>query len=79
VYTSGGSWFTADAAGFSKGREPGYRPGDVVRSRRSEALAWSHGNHRHDAHRIQEQRDGKAVDGMQKVSDEQYLAGSSAE
>jgi len=28
---------------------------------------------------IQEQRDGKAADWMEKVSDEQYRAGSSAE
>jgi len=40
-------------------------------------LARRHAHHSHDAHRDQEALDGKTVDWMEKVSDEQYRKMSS--
>jgi len=56
------------------------RPGDVVRippGQKHWHGATATTGMTHIA--IQEQRDGKTVDWMDKVSDEQYRAGSSAE
>ena len=43
-----------------------------VVSARREALAWRDTDDRHDAYRRQESLNGKNVDWMEKVSDEQY-------
>jgi hypothetical protein len=51
------------------------RPGDVSRvPAEGEALAWRHADHGHGHIAIQEQLDGKVVEWMEKVSDEQYEA-----
>jgi hypothetical protein len=39
-------------------------------------LAWGNADDSNDAHRIQERLNGKVVEWLEKVSDEQYLAGS---
>jgi len=43
-------------------------------ARRVRSIGTAHINHGHDAHRHLEQLDGKTVDWMEKVSDEQYEA-----
>jgi hypothetical protein len=41
-------------------------------SARTDALAWRLGDHRGDAHAVQESLKGKNLHGMEKVNDEQY-------
>ena len=48
------------------------RPGDVVWSPRREARAWCDSTTGTTHIAIQEKKDGKVVDWMEQVSDEQY-------
>jgi hypothetical protein len=43
---------------------------------RREALAWCHSDYGHDTHRHSGKLNGKVVDWMEQVSDEQYRAAS---
>lgn len=58
------------ARGWARRGNPAWRRGLV--SARTDALAWRLGDHRGDAHAVQESLKGKNLHGMEKVNDEQY-------
>jgi quercetin dioxygenase-like cupin family protein len=68
IITAGGGWAQREGGSIEE-----IRPGHVVWfSARREALAWCNTNNRMTHIAIQERLDGKAVDWLEKVTDEQY-------
>jgi hypothetical protein len=68
--TAGAGWIQE----WGGGRKQEIRPGESLDAAGKEALAWRHGDDVHDAHGDLEQLNGKSVDWMEKVNDEQYQA-----